>query len=333
MNDCMISIIVPIYNTERYLGSCIESLINQSYNDLEIILINDGSTDSSDKICQTYVKQDDRIKYKYIKNSGVSVARNHGLGLATGEYILFVDSDDYIDSDMCRRMMERMKKGKFDLVSCGHSNVYGNKNIPEHLKNEDITINEIDYELIIYLSKVILGRICGNLYKKRFINYQFEDDLSIGEDKIFNIEYIKKIESISITSETLYYYRRNVVDSLTNSNWEKQIKNLSLFKEKEFEIYSSLIGNVLADKLSQHNFILSIFFVTLKVIRGNYSYRYKRNIFRYIHKTYGFNLIKVHEFDTSKKNKLLLLLVQKKLFGLLFVYFFLKDNYGRKIWN
>ena len=114
----MISIIVPVYNAEKYLNRCISSLLNQTYYNLEIILVNDGSTDNSKKICENAAKNDSRIKLINSVNEGVSLARNKGLKEANGDYISFVDSDDYVEPDYVEKMLLTLKSKKVDIVYC-----------------------------------------------------------------------------------------------------------------------------------------------------------------------------------------------------------------------
>ena len=124
-DNVLISVIVPIYNSEKYLEQCIESIINQKYSNLEIILVNDGSVDGSLKICEKYAKKDNRIKVIDKKNEGVSVARNVGMEVSSGQWISFIDSDDWIDPDMFEKMLAKSKDDDFDVIMC---NCYINKN-------------------------------------------------------------------------------------------------------------------------------------------------------------------------------------------------------------
>ena len=124
-----ISVIVPVYNVERYLKRCIESIINQTYKDLEIILVDDGSTDSSGNICDEYKKIDKRISVIHKKNGGLSDARNEGLKVVTGTYIAFVDSDDFLDLDMYEYMQKNIEKENADIVICGTKIDYDNGKI------------------------------------------------------------------------------------------------------------------------------------------------------------------------------------------------------------
>lgn len=113
-----VSVIVPIYNTEKFLEKCLDSLVNQTLKEIEIILVNDGSPDNSEEICFSYLKNNEIIKYFKIQNGGCSNARNFGISKATGKYIMFVDSDDYVDLEFCRKMYKKIEREKLDLVSC-----------------------------------------------------------------------------------------------------------------------------------------------------------------------------------------------------------------------
>ena len=127
--DEKISVIVPVYNVEQYLERCVDSIINQTYKNLEIILVNDGSTDNSGQLCDELAKKDDRIRVIHKKNGGLSDARNVGIDEAESELIGFIDSDDYIDEDMYELLINNMKNANADLSMCGHFDVYNN--VPE----------------------------------------------------------------------------------------------------------------------------------------------------------------------------------------------------------
>ena len=137
----LISIIVPVYNVENYLRKCVDSIINQSYKNLEIILVDDGSTDSSGKICDEYSLKDSRIKVIHKKNGGLSDARNAGMEIASGDFWGFVDSDDYIDSDMYSVLLENLLGAEADLSACGRIFTYDGKEIPEYSENNPVTLS------------------------------------------------------------------------------------------------------------------------------------------------------------------------------------------------
>ena len=128
-----VSVIVPVYNVEKYLAKCLDSLINQEFFNYEIIVVNDGSTDNSQEIIEEYAKRYDIIKDVFKKNGGLSSARNYGLEKASGKYITFVDSDDYVDENMYLKMYEKAKSGNFDIVTSDINYVYNDR--VERFKN------------------------------------------------------------------------------------------------------------------------------------------------------------------------------------------------------
>ena len=138
-----VSIIVPVYNTSKYLNSCIKSLLHQTLKDIEIILINDGSTDDSESIIKKY--KDKRIKYISKKNEGIGKTRNLGIDTATGEYLSFIDSDDYVEPDFCEKMYEKATKDKCDIVICDYyeDHFEGLKEIKESLNKSNKELKEL----------------------------------------------------------------------------------------------------------------------------------------------------------------------------------------------
>ena len=202
-----ISIIVPVYNVEKYLSECLESLINQIYKNIEIILINDGSTDSSLKICQKYKKKDNRIKLINKKNEGVSKARNIGVKEATGKYILFVDSDDYLSSNA----VETLSKHKLTdtLLIYGYNRIYKNK-IIEKCDKELVLDSQLQMKRNIFLNDNIGGFIANKMFEKNVLienNILFDENLSYCEDLVFVCEYIKYCKKFIYINIPLYNYR------------------------------------------------------------------------------------------------------------------------------
>lgn len=176
----MVSIIVPIYNTEQFLVRCVESLLNQSYQPLQIILVDDGSTDNSLEICKHYEKYDN-VEVYHQNNKGVSSARNEGLKHIKGEYVFFVDSDDFILPDYISRFMN---EGKYTFIGGGYCEnpIDGWK---LQYKNLVITMEMYRSNLIEYFDKVPSVHVCGNRYLSRIIkehNLKFDENSRIGED-------------------------------------------------------------------------------------------------------------------------------------------------------
>lgn len=203
----MVSIIVPVYNVEQYLGDCIESLINQSYPDIQIILADDGSTDSSPNICDQYSLQDTRIKVIHKENGGQSSARNAGLKLATGQFITFVDSDDWVEPQFCETLVDII--GEEDMAICAHRQVTtrGEQTIGE----TSYSVTNLDRDA---LWDEIFGRlnnaVWNKLYKRELLaGIEFPVNMHHGEDLLFNLEYITKCKGAAITSQSLYNYYKH----------------------------------------------------------------------------------------------------------------------------
>ena len=229
-----ISVIVPIYNVEKYLGECIESIINQTYKNLEIILIDDGSTDNSYKICEQYKSIDDRIKVIHKMYGGVSQARNTALEIATGEFISFIDSDDWINLKFYEIMMKNMIKYDSDIVVCNFNYVYKdkikNRNIEETIRifNKEEAMREIIEEGLIY------SVVWGKLYKTKLIdNIKFKEN-KINEDEFFTYKICAKAKRIVYIPETLYQYRQRPNSIMSNYSVKRLDGVEALYERMEF---------------------------------------------------------------------------------------------------
>ena len=203
----VISIVVPVYNAKKSLERCIESLLHQTYEQLEIILVDDGSTDGSSEICDWYAEKDQRIVVIHKKNAGVSAARNTGIERATGTYLQFVDSDDYLDLDASEKLVNAMEKNKSEMVICG---------CVEHRGEEEKVIvpEAVPCQNLSQMGEKF-GRIyCSNLFNipwnKLFIREKvketFDTAISLGEDLLFNLAYMENIEKITFLDSSVYHY-------------------------------------------------------------------------------------------------------------------------------
>ena len=205
----LVSIIVPVYNSEKRIKRCIESIIKQTYQNWELILINDGSLDNSLTICSDYSNYDSRVKVYSQKNKGVSEARNLGIYHAKGDLICFVDSDDSVDERLLEILIKNLNDS--DLVICGMNKII-NKQIETYtIEKTTISGQEkiVDFIQKYYLSWLVSSP-CGKLYKKMHIpKGGFDKDISLGEDLKLNIAYFKNINKITVISESLYNYYDN----------------------------------------------------------------------------------------------------------------------------
>ena len=211
--DCqpLISVIVPIYNVEKYVGECVDSIINQSYKNLEIILVDDGSTDNSGKICDCYAEKDCRIKVVHRENGGLSEARNSGLDLAKGEYLTFVDSDDVILGD-CIEMLYNLLINKGADVSAGALiPFYDGEELPTEVSLSPVKVFDNGIEAVksmLFQQKQINNSPCGKLFKASlFKNHRYPKGL-LYED-LATIPYVcLNAKKIVATTTPIYFYRQ-----------------------------------------------------------------------------------------------------------------------------
>ena len=219
----MVSVIVPIYNVEQFLSRCIDCILAQAYREFELILINDGSSDNCGKICDEYAKMDTRIKVLHKKNGGVSSARNCGLQVAKGEYILFIDSDDYIDTGYIEQLMEWKE---FDFVTAGYHRQHRSILWYEVKFDEgEVDIDTFRASPSVYLPKYDVWSPWAKLYKKSIIDKNgllFDITVHRGEDVIFNFKYLEHVSTIRMLSLGGYYYNyrsNSLVHTLPDDNW------------------------------------------------------------------------------------------------------------------
>lgn len=235
MNN-LISIIVPIYNVEKYLDQCIESLVKQDYENIEIILINDGSIDSSGKICEKWKLKDKRISVIHLKNSGVSIARNIGIKKARGKYIYFIDGDDWLEHDALSLLLKNLYMYNADLSSCGMKKDYGNKLITLNKVKKSIVVSQREMYHEILCNEYVYGYVWNKLFKVELVKgIIFDKDLYIQEDMDFTIEYLKKCK-MCVYTESEYYHYRQRIDSVTGEI-KYSYKKLSIIKVYEKAIF------------------------------------------------------------------------------------------------
>ena len=230
MEKDLVSIIVPIYNVEKYLRRCVDSIINQTYKNIEIILIDDGSPDNCNIICDEYTKIDKRIKVVHKKNGGLASARNAGLDIAKGEYICFVDSDDWIEKNMIESLYKEIKRSNMDIV---RGNTYERNN---HPKKEWIVNN------VAVLDNVLNGNISAYVWlfiiRKNILDeVRFDETLVIFEDTYFLLNLLMHTDKIAFLDEKLYHYEMNNEGlTLSSKNARNKIIGLIEYKEKAKEL-------------------------------------------------------------------------------------------------
>ncbi len=209
----LLSIIIPVYNTEEYLAECINSILEQTYNDWELILVDDGSTDNSGVICDDFAQRDSRIKVLHTENGGASHARNAGIEHATGKWISFVDSDDWISSDYVDTIANTNEDYDiiyFNLVKKFSNGFENYLHTPSLISKDRKGTEEILFQLKYGPLGDIFGWTCAKFYKSSIIKenkIRFVEELTFREDEIFTMQYCIHINSIKLIDKYLYYYR------------------------------------------------------------------------------------------------------------------------------
>lgn len=237
----LVSVIVPVYNVVQYLEKCLTSIMNQTYRYLEILVIDDGSTDHSGEICDRMAAIDERIRVVHQKNAGVSSARNKGLDICSGLYVLFVDSDDWLEPEMIELMVSAIEKTNTDLAVCELNDVYPQengsllpirRNLLTDFENFDvISIN--DFYLHVYSHSAIL---CNKLFKRGIISEKrLQTDKTYGEDALFCLDILENAASAVIVAKPLYNYLREREGSvlskpINHSSLEWLDNSTTLFK-------------------------------------------------------------------------------------------------------
>ncbi len=222
MNAC-VSIIVPVYNVEIYLEKCLQSIINQSYKNIEIILVDDGSTDVSGQICDDYAKKDHRIKVIHQKNSGLSAARNTGTVAAIGQYITYIDSDDYISCDYIETLYSLIEKKHADISICRFRYVYGIDEEDTDGKDATFIYNK-EEALKVLLSEKEFGHYTHQkMFKKEIVQkYPFPEG-KIYEDIATTYLYFSEANMVAYTQRQLYFYRQRPGSIITGA-YDKKSK-------------------------------------------------------------------------------------------------------------
>lgn len=240
-----VSVIVPIYNVDKFLGKCIETIINQSHNNLEIILVDDGSPDSSGKIADEYANKDNRIKVIHQKNAGVSAARNTGINAATGEYICFADGDDYLMPDYVEYLLDLAIQNKADISLTTH--MFSNYTLNQ-IKKDKIEVYSAEKATIgILCYNIPIGVYC-KMFKRSFIgdNIRFLTNLYIGEGFNFNTTAFQRANIIAVGHRRIYYYRKDNSNSATTKfsmdKWINGLMAIDIIKEN-FILKSNKLDN------------------------------------------------------------------------------------------
>ena len=245
------SIIVPVYNTEKYLERCINSIVDQTFKDWELILIDDGSTDKSGKICDKYLILDERVYVEHKKNNGVSAARNRGLEIAKGEYITFIDSDDWIDLDFLEKVYAKIKNKDLDIIMTECVLELEKKSVNRLKEKKFLIINKNEAIKDFFLQKRLSWVIWSKFFKKElFIKFKFNEKLRIAEDTLLFWQLLNNIDKIGYFPIYKYHHNiqiENTMSSEFSLKWFDGIQvKRKLYKEvkdasKELRLLSKIV--------------------------------------------------------------------------------------------
>jgi glycosyltransferase EpsJ len=272
----LVSVVVPIYNVEKWLERCLATILNQPFTDLEIILVNDGSTDNCGKICEQYAQIDKRIKVVHKENRGLSSARNAGIEAATGKYIVFIDPDDVISQEYFEVLLSTAEKYNCDAVVSGYKKVPINDIVVPGFKLNEV-MNGKDFVLSssnIHSNNDLcfVWRYCYRLDVIKESNIKFNEQVFIGEDVIFNLEFLLKSSRVCAIQSNYYDYTVNNPDSLMRVPFKPKLEQ-SLVKQYEVRKRLSKKYGLLEDReyrTDMANYYLNtIYRRLLQNLRGN----------------------------------------------------------------
>lgn len=325
MNDMMFTIIIPVYNTEKYLSKCLESIINQTYkNKFEVIIVNDGSTDNSSDIIEKYKNKIEVLKVINRENKGILYSRIEATKKAIGEYIIFLDSDDYLPNNALEIYSEYISEFKYDIIRGNYS-----------IFDEKKCIKKCDDFKSTY--EIIKDRINVELYRELLINNKFnsvwrqaikrkkikfnekEIDMSItmGDDIIYNLECFANINNIKIVTENLYFYRINeksITNDISEDRLKKNIRDLDKVYERIIKIMEDTKDEELI-KLAYYSYLKimnAYYFLLTKGIKNNSLLNHYANFIFLNKKTENARKILNFKYIRLKKRKIFIYLILKR---------------------
>lgn len=321
MDKYKVSVIVPVYGVEKYIDKCLNCLVNQTLEDIEVIVVNDGTKDNSQKIIDKYVKKyPNKVKSFIKENGGQGSARNYGLKKATGEYIGYVDSDDYVEFDMYEKLYNKAKENNLDIVICGNYNV-----------SEDYKSKKIDLEFIKYNDNklnALLGKkaVWNKIYKKNIVeNLEFRSKVWY-EDFDFSIKATCNAKKIDYINEPLYDYLIREGSTMNNSNIERNLEIIDAFneiiKDKKYKKYYDILEFLAVD----HIYISAV----VRVINAKADKQKKLEVINKLidYMNNNFDNFRNNKYieTLSRNRKVIYNLINKKRYGLVKLIFVVKGR-------
>lgn len=319
----MISIIVPIYQAKSYLEKCVDSILSQTYKEIELLLIDDGSTDGSSEICDDYAKNNVNVKAIHQQNAGVSFARNKGVSNASGDWVMFIDADDYVSSTLCEDLIKHADE-KTDVIISGFVEDFGNKQ--QTIKVADTVCcshNDLKQNFDSYHRLLLLNSPFAKLYKRDLLqNIKFNTNISMGEDFLFNLECFEHARNIKFIPSADYYYNLTNADSATKKYKEEYFNcYIKCYEEgKKFKYGEVKFTNDSLDESFCSNCLYFIQSIIYNVRSGNE----KRLRIKDVLDNSYFRIVCSGKYDYSLIMKIMQTLVKTKKYALLELFFSLK---------
>lgn len=235
MNN-LVSVIIPAYNSELFIGSCLDSILNGTYKNIEIIVVNDGSIDNTAKLCDEYAKKYLNIKIIHSENGGVSSARNKGIDAANGDYITFVDADDMLTEDAIEVLVNTCEKTNADITSAKSCRLNIDESLVKKYGSNNISIFTNSVEIIRKSVETLFQSVCAKLYRRELIgNTRFVVGKKINEDTFFNFECLLKCKSLAIVDDYIYAYVFNPA-SASQAPFSKKFYDIIYFRDEKVRL-------------------------------------------------------------------------------------------------
>ena len=325
MENPKVTVVIPIYNVEEYLPRCILSVVNQTYKNLEIILVDDGSLDRCPDICEEWKQKDSRIKVIHKANAGLGMARNTGIDNATGEYIFFFDSDDYVADNIVEKCVKNVCSNNSDAVLFGYFNVYSNGKI----ENTNMTTPKLVFEGSEILSELLPGMYtytfgfgissCVKMYrlesfKENNIRFKSEREI-ISEDAYFALEYYPTIKKVSVLNENLYYYCKRDTSLSREYKKDRQEKNDHFIQQSLLYIEEKKLPSCVRNHIIARYQMYTIVAIR-QLAASNLSAKDQKSALmnilksKTLHSTLTFEVLKLHKVSI----KILFLLLKYRMY-------------------
>ena len=249
MNSPAVSIIVPVYNVKEYIPRCLDSLISQTLKDIEIIAIDDGSTDGSSSILDSYSAKDERVKVIHVENGGVAKARNIGLDNAKGEFVGFVDSDDFVDCQMYENLLKVALETKSDFVQCQFDGIDNSLSISAITKQETTVIDNQSEIIELFFDGIIEASVCNKLYNRSILSQiRFPTGWSFAEDFNFNVRFIFECRRIALINDVLYHYYYRGDSASHEEITDSHLKGFSMYDFAKKHLKDEGTSRIVSDK-------------------------------------------------------------------------------------